>query len=205
MAEYCSTSITFYSENQESLERFFKAVSDSFDACENDAVSSVLKQVCDVLTSSYPCENISKITDGGVIEDISTEIINGSFQVCVSSKYTPEIDIWKSVLEAAVPDVKMVYKADEVDSCSVFINSDVDGNYYPERYYARIIRDGEVEEEDYFETEAEVIAAVNDWLGDDIGSELTTIDEIQNFSQEFEEDGDFGYKNQLVVAKYDIA
>ena len=192
MAEYCSTSITFFSEDQEALECFHKTVSEAFRTCASKTVASVLTKAA---SAAFP--------NSGIIEDISDEIINGAFQVYVTSKYTPEITLWQIAI-ASEPNINMVYKAEETDSCSVFVNSDAEGKYYPERYYARIIRGYCVDEEDYFKSEAEAIAAVNSWIADEAPSPLTTISEIQNFAQEFEEESDLGFKTQLVLCAYDM-
>ena len=105
--------------------------------------------------------------------DHATRTMHVSYQ----SKNCHFIAEWNALLRQSYPGCRQV-SISENDTDGVFVNTDQEGKYFPERVYI----EGEVcdsyLEERYQNSEAEAIDAVNDWLSEcGVTARAETLDE----------------------------
>lgn len=105
--------------------------------------------------------------------DHAARIAHVSYQ----SKNCHLIAEWNALLRQSYPGCRQV-SISENDTYGVFVNTDREGKYFPERVYL----DGDIGdnylEEHYQNSEAEAIDAVNDWLSEcGVAARAETLDE----------------------------
>lgn len=136
MANWCSTNITFYSENKEQITKLHSVLSE-LDAGEsllsNDFGNLWLGNI--LHRFGYKWQEITcrgSITLlGSVYEDADGRFC---FEVEEEDAWAPMTGVWDTVLsEEEYSDIEYVYIAEE-SGCNVYINSDTSGLFYDIRY-----------------------------------------------------------------------
>ena len=196
MANYCSNSIVFYSKDRAKLSVFLRKMSAAFTTRDSHFYNLMVLH-------GYGNREISAVIDKrdfftscdtklSVKEDIY------SFRLDTETAWEPHMEIFRKVLQEKYGNViRMVYMAEECGS-SIFINSDTEGKFLPERYMVDCCHNGEYLKE-YFDSYEEA----KDWLrGEypDIGlgkfDSVADIEEKVNRSG-IREDGDFFYLHRF--------
>lgn len=117
------------------------------------------------------------ILQGCGFDDFNVDYATQTAHVSYQSKNCHLIKEWNDLLRQNYPGCRQV-SVSENDADGVFVNTDREGKYFPERVYI----EGEVcdsyLEERYQNSEAEAIDAVNDWLnGCGVSAKAETLDE----------------------------
>ena len=188
MAEFCYTNYVFFSDDVEAIKSFYAELKGLSSKCSD--------RLCNIANIILGSSNSITHEISGTIECIY-EMEGSSFQVDVDSKYTPDATLWDVMLKS-YPSIKYVYKAEE-PSYGVFINTDTSGKYFPERYYAMLIKDDEIILEDYFIEESDVVKAINEWMATEGAPNFKNLDEVNAFCDTYLSD-----ENRLEVYKYEM-
>ena len=143
MANYTMTNITFYSDNLTQLEKLFetiKQIMESPSTDDNGFGNGWLGDFVNTLLS--PTLSHEDVRCRGFIRDIY-DISEGAFEIECEEAYSPCINMWKLILEKHFSEVKMVYTSEEPGD-GLYVNSDEEGLFYPERYLVEMGREEEV-------------------------------------------------------------
>ena len=154
MANYCSNSIVFCSKDRAKLSVFLRKMSAAFTTRDshfynfmvlhgygNREISAVIDKR-DFFTS---CDTRLTVKDGTY-----------NFRLDTETAWEPHMDVFRKVLKEKYGNViQMVYVAEECGS-SIFINSDTEGKFLPERYMVDCCHNGEYHKE-YFDSYQEAV------------------------------------------------
>lgn len=106
-------------------------------------------------------------------------------------------DFYKLLMDN-FPDVKVFYRVEE-DGESIYDTNDVEGKYFPDRYYVDLCIDDAYESE-YFIKEKEVY----EWLSKLTKGKITDKDSVEAFNDEHEDAGD-DYKNYINIYEFSVS
>ena len=147
MANYCSNNIAFYSKDRAALQDLFAKINDVLDNTNNHSIYQL------ILKHGYSEEAAKKITDCRdyitYAEDKITDCPCGYsyFKIDTESAWQPNMTTFFYLLQDKYANkISLVYTSEEPGS-GVFINTDVDGLFFTDRYRIDYCI------EDYYETE----------------------------------------------------
>ncbi|MBQ9915144.1 MAG: hypothetical protein IJO50_03260, partial [Clostridia bacterium] len=149
MANWCGTSIAFYSEDRQRLTDFHDEIVKITD--EDSWLGNMLEHY------GFDPEDYSCRSDIYCISDVSLDADDvWYFILDQEDAWSPHTDPWDSILSVAKGDIEFVYKSEEPGQI-IFVNSDTEGWYFKERYVidASIL---DTEDKIYTETESETIS-----------------------------------------------
>lgn len=126
MANWCGTTIAFYSQDKIQLEALHTAIS-------NRTHENIwLGNICTyhgLSAENYSCRSLINCI-GEISQD---EYSYWYFLVDQEDAWDPHISVWESVLDMYYRKVEFEYRSEE-DGCGIFVNSDIEGYYFPERF-----------------------------------------------------------------------
>lgn len=148
MANYCYNDIVFYSSNktilQELQQLFFKANEDK------GRVLSILDYI------DMPSECNTEILDmRNHFIHIDTEIKSDGechyFYIQTESAWVPDLELFNYLLSSVYKDtIKMHYQAEE-PGCGIYINTDLDGLFFQNRYVIDCQKGDDLDDTFYFD------------------------------------------------------
>lgn len=156
MANYCINYITFFSTNQQSLETLHADLQNFMKTSSDKTVYTLLKnigydEVADRETYSQRHYLLS------YDEKIKERDNCYYFELCTESAWSPCMGGIKYLVNYYYnAEVNMVYQSEE-PGCEVYVNTDVEGIFYPEKYRVSIYKSNDEWEELYFSTMKEVV------------------------------------------------
>ena len=145
MANTCINNITFYSNDKEKIERLFKDFHTAYEirdekgyrvSCAYDLIKNM----------GYDYEGKLEFRKRNYLTNISGEIDiveldEGNlyhFEVCTESAWTPNMQMFKELIkEEPYKGIEMVYLSEE-ETDDIYVNTDVKGLFYDQRYCVRI-------------------------------------------------------------------
>ena len=134
MANYCSNNIAFYSKDRTLLQDLFTKINDVLDNTNNHSIYQL------ILKHGYSEEAAKKITDCRdyitYAEDKITDCPCGYsyFKIDTESAWQPNMTTFFYLLQDKYANkISLVYTSEELGS-GVFINTDVDGLFFNDRY-----------------------------------------------------------------------
>ena len=134
MANYCSNNIAFYSKDRAVLQDLFTKINDVLDNTNNHSIYQL------ILKHGYSEEAAKKITDCRdyitYAEDKLTDLSCGYsyFKIDTESAWQPNMTTFFYLLQDKYANkISLVYTSEEPGS-GVFINTDVDGLFFNDRY-----------------------------------------------------------------------
>ena len=137
MAEYCLNHITFYSTDEEKIKRLCSELNKNLD---HYSFYSIIKNMgYDYLKKVVvDCRDTIERMD----KEVETNIVNGKtlyhFEVCTESAWTPNMQMFKELIkEEPYKGIEMVYLSEE-ETDDIYVNTDVKGLFYDQRYCVRI-------------------------------------------------------------------
>ena len=157
MANYCSNSIVFYSKDRLKLARFLRKVYAAFDSIGSGFYNLLVLH-------GYTNRQISGMIDRRDTltycdSKLATQGDTYSFKAETETAWVPHMELFYKILRDNYGNlIRMVYQSIET-GCGIYINTDKDGKYLPERYMIDCFHDGDYHTE-YFETYEEAI----DWI-----------------------------------------
>ena len=188
MANLCSSRITFYSDNKDSvcsLKQKLEAIQ-----CENLSRKNEFDSVeleCFV-NKFYPSIDSQYVNCRGVLTDIEGELkqygVFYGFHIYTQMAWSAKIGIWHKILSDFYPDVRMAYIAEE-SSCDYFVMWDADNLFDFHDYYFDICcptKDGEVQYSD--DHEFMTLAGIWDWLDKNLPFDYTKTEDVSALEQE---------------------
>ena len=160
MANYCSNSVAFYSEDNERLDAFRKLMVESFRESRHGTVRDF------AIKCGYSQEEVIQFTDGrDTFVDIADELSEKEgvfyFIVQTESAWSPNVEVFVKVIREKFNDDFGIEYCSEEPGVAIYINTDVEGFFFPDRYYLDSCINNEYETE-YFETKQEVLCWIKD-------------------------------------------
>ena len=163
MANYCSNNIAFYSKDRATLQDLFTKINDVLDNTNTHSVYQLM------LKHGYSEEAAKKITDCRdcitYAEDKITDLSCGYsyFKIDTESAWQPNMTTFFYLLQDKYANkISLVYTSEEPGS-GVFINTDVDGLFFTDRYRIDYCVNNDYQTE-YFSGFSEVIDYINEKL-----------------------------------------
>lgn len=102
---------------------------------------------------------------------------------------------FRQVLAQLMPELTIYYIVEE-PGCEVYATNDVDGKYFPERFYVDAYVNGDYQSE-YFETEEQAMTYVANLLG----KKEVSKNELENWNKCHEEDNNFIYIHEFEIVE----
>lgn len=163
MANYCSNNIAFYSKDRAVLQDLFTKINDVLDNTNTHSIYQL------ILKHGYSEEAAKKITDCRdyitYAEDKLTDLPCGYsyFKIDTESAWQPNMTTFFYLLQDKYANkISLVYTSEEPGS-GVFINTDVDGLFFTDRYRIDYCVNNDYQTE-YFSGFSEVIDYINEKL-----------------------------------------
>lgn len=205
MPNWCYSKFRFTGDKDQ-LKDFYNKVkyfiSDEFKGIENDFGTSWLGNVLHGFEI-----NDDKLNYRGDIYDITD---NGdNVEICNYSAWNDNADMWSAIIEKHYDNICFVFISEE-EGMGLYINTDIEGKYYKEKYVCRINIDNhakidntncidlsvlnkpdETFYEVYFNNDEELIDTFNKMLG----KEFDDVTKLLNFVDE-----NFKYKNKVSIS-----
>lgn len=155
MPNWCSTDITFYSKNKNSINKMlgkFKEIQElDIPTKENDFGA----WMGDYANIFYPSLGAEVLNCRGIVTHLDETSKENSeaniFYFCIETMtaWGSKVDFWYKIITDFYPDVSMAYSAVET-GCDLFEKWDITNLFYPEHYYVEgFIPKGENGEEIY--------------------------------------------------------
>lgn len=192
MANYCANSIVFFSKDKTKLSRFLRKVYAAFDSIGSGFYNLM------VLHGYKNREILSVIDKRDSFTHCDTRLEQNkdtySFRVDVETAWEPHMAMFYKIIREKYNDaIQIVYMAEESGS-EVFVNSDKEGLYFPERYMIDCCHNGEYYKE-YFNTYPEAISWIKENYGDINVTEYDSLAFVQHTVENSSpsDDGDFFY------------
>lgn len=133
MANICETTIAFFTTDTiETLTEFRNMLTN----IQTDNIPFTHKYISEKLNLGLTNLEYGDIMDIGEIEHSGTGI---GFKVWQNDKWTPQLDLWDSLIEKFFTNddgcrlVDYVYEAEE-PGCGIYINTDEGGDFFPDLY-----------------------------------------------------------------------
>ncbi len=177
MANYCANSIVFYSKNKAKLSVFLRKLDAAF-ASRGSHFYNLM-----VLHGYNNREIASEIDRRDSITACDSRLTEKegifSFRIDTETAWEPHMELFRKLLQERYGNlIQMVYTAEEC-GCGIYINSDVDGRFLPERYVIDCCHNGNYYKE-YFKSFEDAV----DWLKDEYGDfgfgKYDTISDIED-------------------------
>ena len=149
MANYCSNSIRFISRDRAKLAVFLRKVYAAFDSRTSEFYNLLVLH-------GYTNKQIAGMTDRrDAITHCDTKLsADGdvfSFGVDTETAWSPHMEVFYRLIgEKYGGAIRMVYRSEEC-GCGIYINTDAEGRYFPERYVVDCCHVGEYHKE-YFDS-----------------------------------------------------
>lgn len=205
MANWCNTRFIFYSENTEQLTDFYNKLkeytSENFNTKNswgNDWLGNI------VMGFGFDPDK-DNIRCRGCITFIDDELIGDSFALDTETAWVPMTGMWNSILSKYYPDIEYVFQAEE-QGCEIYLTSDIDRNFFGDRYYIDTCVNG-IYYSEYSSSEKGVISLINDIFGLKGDNRLSTLLEAMAYVEKFNnasDDDDFAYIHEFeTVSNYD--
>lgn len=168
MANWCSSGITFYSENRSLLYKFFERIKEIYESESTQENTFGHGWMGDYANTFYPSIGADKINCRGYITYIDDTVRHVdkffAFTICTETAGDSKMGLWAYILKDFFPDVKMAYVAEEC-GCEYYCKFDETGLFYPHDYYVDIAYPGEDDEVEYIEDhQFYSLQDVHDWL-----------------------------------------
>lgn len=157
MANYCSNSIVFYSKDKSRLSVFLRKMSAAFTTRDSHFYNLMVLH-------GYGNREISAVIDKrdfftSCDTKLSVKEDTYSFRLDTETAWEPHMEVFRKVLQEKYGNViRMVYLAEEC-GCGIFINSDTEGKFLPERFMVDCCHNG-----DYFKESFHSFEEALDWL-----------------------------------------
>ena len=176
MANYCSNSIVFFSKDKSKLSRFLRKVYAAYDSIGSGFYNLM------VLHGYKNREILSVIDKRDSFTHCDTKLEQNkdtySFKVEVETAWEPHMAMfYKIIREKYNNAIQLVYMAEECGS-ELYVNSDKEGVYFPERYVVDCCHNGEYLNE-YFDTYQEAISWIKTEYGDIDINEYNSLKEVE--------------------------
>lgn len=159
MANYCSNTIVFISKDKAKLSVFLRKMFAAFDSRTSGFYNLLVLH-------GYNNRQIASMIDRrDALTHCDTKLeLEGdtySFKVETETAWSPHMDVFYKILREKYGDlIHMVYQSVET-GCGIYINTDTEGKYLPERYMIDCYHDGDYHTE-YFESYEEAIEWINE-------------------------------------------
>ena len=104
---------------------------------------------------------------------------------------------FNELLEKKFPEIK-VYWIVEESGCEVYATNDKDGKYFPERFYAELCQDDQIDFE-YFKTEE----AMYKWLSEKTDGRVHNEETVEQFNSDYEDEA-LDDENYIIIHQYAV-
>lgn len=205
MPNWCSTNITFYSENKNQIEKLH-SVLDELDANEtrlpNGFGNLWLGNIIDYFGENYKGNQCRG--EIAYFDEVRKDEEYYCFEIQQMDAWCPQLDAWEIALSRAdFCDVNYVYVAEE-SGCGIYVCSDTDGLFYGDKYVVDLYLEGKYANADYdssmnyFDDEDECLGYLND-IAKALGEEkdFKTVEEANHwFSMFLTDDVSYCFTNE---------
>ena len=131
---------------------------------------------------------------GGEIDE-GGEIIDGVLRLWAEERWG--LQDFHRLLKQKFPDIKVYWKVQE-EGNEVYCKNDVEGKYFPERYWVDTAQDDEYQSE-YFETLEEAYK----WLDRITNGRVKCAEDVEKFNSDYEDSGD-DLENFIYIHEFEI-
>lgn len=128
---------------------------------------------------------------------ISVEYGHDHTTIIISSEEAWGVVDFKDVLKVIFPDIKIYYVVEEPND-EVYATNDVQGKYYPDRFYVDACIDGEYDY-NYFCTSV----AMYQWISEITGDRVYDEETLNTFNSDYENEGTYD-ENYIHVHEFKI-
>ncbi|MBQ9764392.1 MAG: hypothetical protein IJV92_08565 [Phascolarctobacterium sp.] len=190
MANCCSNTIALFGYEENKVDEFRKLMVKSFRESRNVTVRDF------VVTCGYTIDEASKLVDGrDIFVDVDDKTSEKEgvyyFKFQTESAWNPNVDIFNRIIRDKFKDEFEFEYCSEEPGLAIYINTDVEGFFFTDRYYLDSCINDEYETE-YFESKEEVL----EWIRDKFPEVKVTIktalhkieDEVQKYIDENSDD-----------------
>lgn len=173
MANWCDTTIAFYSQDKTQLEALHTAISN------RTREDNWLGNIC--IYHGFSPENYSCRSQVYYIGEMSQDKDNyWYFLVDQEDAWDPHTSVWESVLDMYYRKVEFEYRSEEA-GCGMFVNSDIEGYYFPERFIVdAYVKD--TEDKFYINTSAEALSLCKQILHD---RSISSLEQARQLGEHF--------------------
>ncbi len=176
MANYCSNSIVFFSKDKTKISRFLRKVYAAFDSIGSGFYNLM------VLHGYKNREILSVIDKRDSFTYCDTKLEQDkdtfSFRVDVETAWEPHMAMFYRIIREKYNNaIQLVYMAEECGS-ELYVNSDKEVIYLPERYMVDCCHNGEYNKE-YFKTYPEAISWIKAEYGDIGVNEYDSLKQVE--------------------------
>lgn len=193
MANWASTSYRIEGSKSD-LERVYNVI--------NALVTGKLKPVDETASEDWE-GNIVKAL-GATDKQVAENYLRGFIQEYEMDSDTIRIEAeeawgasdFRHVLKQLMPELTIYYIVEE-PGCEVYATNDVEGKYFPERFYVDACINGDYES-DYFDTEKQAMA----YAAKLIGKEKISKAKLESWNEDHEDDDNFIYVHEFEIAEY---
>lgn len=213
MPNWCSTNITFYTENKEQLEAFHKKVLEIQNGGATQENGFGEGWLGDYANTFYPHIGARDIECRGSAGDISEIEEKGKyycFSMFTCTAWSAKIGLFYRITKDFYPDIKIAYVSEE-SGCEYYCKWDEEGLFWPENYYLDIAypnADGKTEYGE--EHEYSTLKSVFEWLDTCLPFKVEFCDDeqelesrITNRMEEYAEEQGLDHNEYFcVLAKY---
>ena len=131
---------------------------------------------------------------GGDIEDEPT-LENGVLRFYAEERWG--LQDFEELLIQKFPDIK-VYWIVEEPGCEVYCTNDMEGRYFPEKYWVDTAQD-DIYQSKYFKTEE----AIYKWLSEITNGKVKSKEDVEEFNSDYEDSGTDD-ENFIYIHKFEI-
>lgn len=158
MANYCNNKIALFGYDKEKLEAFRKLMVNTFRNSRYGTVRDF------VVKCGYEKEEAIQFTDGrDTFIDIDDEIAQKEgvyyFYFQTESAWNPNVEVFTKIIREKFNNEFELEHCSEESGMGIYINTDSEGFFFPDRYYLDCCINNEYYTE-YYETKEEVL----DWI-----------------------------------------
>lgn len=188
MPNWCSTGITFYSENKNALKSLKRKIDEIYNGSATQENGFGHGWLGDYANAFYPKIGAEKINCRGCIDYIDAKVSHldkyYAFRITTETAWSAKIGLWYKILKDFYPDVNLAFIAEEC-GCVYYVKWDETGLFYPEDYYVDICyptSEGEVE---YIDNHAfNSLEGIQKWLKHNLPFDFEKKDNVNELEEE---------------------
>lgn len=188
MPNWCSTGITFYSENKKEIKMLKQRIVEIYNGPATRENGFGRGWLGDYANKFYPEIGSEKINCRGCIGHIDDTVRRVdkyfAFSISTETAWSAKIGLWYKILKDFYPDIKLAYIAEECGNV-YYVKWDETGKFYPEEYYVDICyptSDGDIE---YIDDHAFYsLAEIYNWLEENLPFDFEKKDDVDELETE---------------------
>lgn len=188
MPNWCSTGITFYSENKKEIKMLKQRIVEIYNGPATQENSFGKGWLGDYANKFYPEIGAATINCRGCIGHIDDTVRHMdkfyAFSISTETAWSAKIGLWYKILKDFYPNVKLAFIAEEC-GCEYYVKWDETGLFYSHSYYVDICYPAANGEISYIDDhEFYSLEEICDWLGENLPFNFDKKENVGELEQE---------------------